>query len=116
MKSNVYVCVDSSGRNFTDALRFGDLVFVTSSDLNALESSPRNAQVTSEIVRKLATFTEDDYLLLVGSPVLIGVCFHVAAINLGDAGKIKLLQWDRQSTCYVPLSVSLGRLTRTAAA
>lgn len=62
---------------------------------------------TAEIARRLAagmeTFDEGDFLLAVGSPMMIAIAGHIALSNAG--GAIQMLNWDRRSGAYVSLKV-----------
>lgn len=49
---------------------------------------------------RLESMQEDDFLLLNGDPVMIGICLAVAAEQLG---RVKLLRWDRREKIYLPI-------------
>ncbi len=58
-----------------------------------------------EVKRKLAAFRpEQDYILLLGNPVLIGVVSAVASRASGT-GMIQFLQWSRRYSEYTPIVV-----------
>jgi hypothetical protein len=64
---------------------------------------------TEHLVRtlkqKLATFTDDDYLLCMGDPAVIAVASSIAAMKNG--GRMKLLIWNRQTNKYLAVEVDL---------
>jgi len=55
--------------------------------------------------RKLSRFNDDDFLVLAGDPVCIGIACGLAA--LANNGRFRVLKWDRQDNCYYPIEVSL---------
>lgn len=60
-------------------------------------------EICAHAERVLKDFTKDDYLLLVSNPVLIGVCFAIAA-DVTD-GHVKVLRHDRLRGTYIPLTI-----------
>lgn len=87
--------------NISPAERFGKLTFIL---------SPRaNAQRPEEVVAKmdliLAGFTDDDYLLPIGNPALIGWAMAIAAAHNG--GRVQLLVWSGKERAYTPVKSSL---------
>lgn len=77
--------------------------FGTVEELLAPGDSPFNLPPVMEKLRKgLAMFTDEDYLLLVGSPVLIGLAVAVAADN--NAGFVNMLQWSGAKKLYIPVT------------
>lgn len=54
----------------------------------------------------LAGFDDDDFLLLTGDPVAIGIATSIAAKMNG--GKYKVLVWDRFREMYHPAQINLN--------
>lgn len=48
----------------------------------------------------------DDLLLLVGNPTYIGIAMIIAA-DVTD-GRFNVLQWDRETHSYLPISIDMG--------
>ena len=93
----VYITQEMRGRDITDATAFGELEIL----LPAEEQTSYSTQPTvRRMARKLSKFTDDDYLLLAGDPAAIASRYN--------AGRFKLLKWDRQEAKYFPLSVDLN--------
>ena len=84
--------------------------------MSANHPSELNAAIARLIDDALADVapTEEDFLLLVGSTTLIGLV--TALYAQWTDGDFRLLQWDRPSRRYVPLSVRLDPLAQPAAA
>lgn len=98
----VYVLVEDRSRTFEDAVRFGEVEFVVHQDYNVWRPS-NNEAILREVKHKLTKFTKLDYLVMVGSPILIGYAFLRAAIATG--GIVKVLQWDRRANRYEPVTI-----------
>ena len=87
--------------NIMPAAEYGDLVEV----FNPTEHALLTSQVTSKLKTMLRNFSDGDYILPIGNPVLIGVATAVAARN--NMGRVKILHWDRELARYIALSYEL---------
>ena len=99
----VYVVQEVSGRNILSAEKFGklELLLPEGSQL-VLSAGPTVKRLT----HKLRNFNDEDYLLLMGDPSLIGVaCSTAAKIN---NNKYKVLKWDRERRKYYPLEININ--------
>ena len=78
--------------DITDAERFGEIVTLLphDADPNVPGDNPRR------LMEALQDFNDDDHLLAVGSPVLIGWAYTYAASYNG--GRVKTLVWERDPT------------------
>ena len=84
-------------QSITKAERWGNLEYVLSPSAH-----PFNPElVLGDIHEKLSGFSDEDYLLLIGNPGLIGMCFSIAA-HYND-GKVKLLQWSGRHGNYTEI-------------
>ncbi len=98
----VYITQEMRGRDLSDALEFGDLeVIIPAKDQISLSAMP----TVRRMQRKLAKFTDEDFLVLAGDPVCIGIACALAAS--ANRGKFKVLKWDRIDNKYYPIQVSL---------
>lgn len=102
--SKVFVLVEDETRTFEDAVRFGEIEFLVPKDFNIWRPA-QNATILREVAHKLRLFQEKDYLVLIGSPILIGYAFQQAA---KQTSVVKVLQWDRRGSNYVALSIDTG--------
>jgi len=103
----VYITQEVRGRDLSDALEFGDLdILIPAKDQVSLSAIP----TLRRMERKLVKFTSDDYLMLSGDPVCIGIACALAA--LANNGRFKLLKWDRLEERYYPIEVDLYHSTR----
>jgi len=83
--------------DFSPAGEFGELVFLLGSNASPFNLPP----VLTELQERLKEFGDDDYLLLVGSPVLLGLATAIAA-DYND-GRVNMLQWSGAKHSYIPV-------------
>ena len=103
----VYITQEVPGRDLSDALEFGDLdILLPAKEQISLSAMP----TVRRMQRKLVKFTSDDYLVLSGDPVCIGIACCLAA--LANNGRFKVLKWDRIEARYYPIEVDLFQETR----
>lgn len=61
--------------------------------------------VLGDLHEKLSNFNNNDYLLLIGNPALIGMATTIAAHY--NAGQVKFLQWSGRHSAYTEIAVRL---------
>lgn len=98
----VYVIQEQKGKNLIPATKYGELKFLLPQGTQITFSA---GQAVNKLKIELSDFNDNDYLLLIGDPVAIGITFAVAAE--WNQGKVKVLKWDRQESMYYPLSINL---------
>lgn len=74
-------------RDFSDAARFGEIVFVFAGTRPSAD--PRES--IEEVCANLSKFSPDDYLIMVGHPSLQAWTAAIAARNAG--GSLRILEW-----------------------
>ena len=97
--AKVYAIQEASGKNLLAATNYGELEFLLPPTTNLMFST--EAAVT-KLRAGLEDFGEDDYLILVGDPISIGIATHYAAKS---SGVVKFLKWDNREYKYFPVSV-----------
>ena len=98
----VYVIQEMPYRDILSAEKYGELKPVLEPGYQLILSP---APTIQKIKRVLKNFTDDDYLLLMGDPSIIGVACAVASdINMG---RFKVLKWDRKREKYYPLEIDI---------
>jgi hypothetical protein len=70
-----------------------------------IEHERSTSWVVSKMNLLLRNFCDQDYLLLVGHPSLIGLALALAAAN--NDGRVKQLIWDSRHRFYTPVEVLL---------
>ena len=98
----VYVIQEMPYKDIRSAEKYGELKPIVAPGLN-IYFSP--APIVSKMRDVLKNFNDDDYLLLIGDPSIIGVACSVASdINMG---RFKVLKWDRRREKYYPLEFDI---------
>lgn len=101
--SKVYVLQDTD-HNLSHATQYGEFVFVNKTDYPTW-----NHDVTDDFINNMSKVlsaynSEDDYLLMIGDPISIGLAF----VLLSQRHEVlRLLKWDRQSGKYLPIVIKL---------
>lgn len=90
------------GLDYSQAERFGEIIFLFDGNKQVVMSP-------QPTIRKLRTvlkdFNDNDYLLLVGDPALIGLtCSVVSTIS---NGRYNMLKYDRIEKDYFPIRVDI---------
>ena len=88
--------------NVRSAEKFCDLkIMLPDRKQMILASGP----LTFELQKHLKDFNDNDYLLLIGDPAIIGLCCAIASDF--NNGKFKVLKWDRNDKRYYDLEIDL---------
>lgn len=99
----VFITHEVRGRDLSNALVFGDLEILVPSDVQS--SHVNAAELANLIGDALEGFCEEDYLLLAGDPVCIGLaCAWASEYN---DGRFKVLKWDRLEERYLPIQLDM---------
>jgi hypothetical protein len=77
------------------ALTFGKIQYVLPPNLHPFNQE----DVVSGLHKYLSEFNDEDYLILVGNPILLGMATAVASNY--NSGKVKFLQWSPKWERYV---------------
>lgn len=79
------------------AEKWGELAYLLSPT-----ASPFNAEgILQDLRFKLKHFCDEDYLVLIGNPALIGAATSIAAYANG--GRVKCLQWSGRQKDYAEI-------------
>lgn len=84
------------------ATRYGELVYLVDGQVR-IWSQSSVLDAVADVKQRLQPITIDDYLLLVGDPVMIGVACGYAMDRL--RGRLRLLQWDRRRLDYEVIEI-----------
>lgn len=84
------------------AEQFGRFVYLLSP--SAAPWKPES--VLTDLHKRLKDYTDQDYLLLIGNPCLIGFAVAVAAKH--NNGRVNLLQWHGRDRAYLKVCAEIG--------
>jgi hypothetical protein len=103
--SKVFVTQENTRLNYTDAERFGEVVFMSYHEFSPNKNSKRNADIIEELRDHIeGNFDPDqDCLLLSGDPVIMSYSFHLA---MQKKGYVRLLKWDNQTRRYNEIHIA----------
>ena len=103
----VYVVQESNHLDYSDAERYGDVHFVTSTEYSNVDSAPRNEKVLKDL---RSVFwdkfnPEHDYILMTGNPITLGYAFHLALVSARRKScPLRILRWDGQNGRYFQIN------------
>ena len=84
------------------AMRFGNLSVLLPSNTQIAFSTVPTVRL---LKRKLRGFTDNDFLLLTGDPVAMGLASSIAAVY--NSGRYRVLKWDRREHMYIPVNIDI---------
>jgi hypothetical protein len=94
----VYVVQDPEGKEIADARSFGTIRVI----LTGREST---SQAITVLQSTLKDFQEQDFLLLVGRSINMGLAVHLALTQTG--GVLNLLVWHREHWAYTKETINI---------
>lgn len=97
----VYIVHESGSKNFLPAREFGELEVMITGRMNNLTME----EYQTELIKHLQDFTERDYLLPVGDPILM--CLAAAIVAEVTEGNFSILYWDRVKYTYKAMHIDL---------
>ena len=98
----VYITQESGGRSFLPARKFGKLVALLPNEAQVVLSA---APTIRKLRRGLKDFTQEDFLLLSGDPLIMGLAIWIALDN--SQGKCSFLKWDKIERDYYDVDVDI---------
>lgn len=102
----VWIAQEQRQFDYSPAEKFGEVKFMSMHEYSKLSSGGRNDQLLAELRKAAAEFNPDtDYLVLTGSPTLMGVVAHMV---LSQHPTIRTLVWNNQTREYRPLLIEIG--------
>ena len=96
----VFITQETHGRNFLPARHYGKLVAVLPDEAQVVISA---TPILRKIQRTLTDYTPEDYLLLSGDPIIMGLCMMVASEKTN--GQLRMLKWERREKDYYEVNV-----------
>lgn len=99
----VWVVYADKRKNMSAAEKFGELKDVFSSVPRTYNSD----KLIEHARRVLSNWQNGDYLLMVGDPVLCGICISVA-LEFDEYEEVNVLRWDRDNFEYTPLRLNFS--------
>ena len=98
--SRVFITQEMHGRNFLPARHYGKLVAVLPDNAQIVISA---TPILRKIQRALSDYNKEDFLLLSGDPIIMGLCMMVASEKTN--GFLKMLKWEKREKDYYEVNV-----------
>ena len=99
----VYVIQENSKFNIISARQYGELIPIFEEGKQIMLSP---APAIKKLKYILRDFNDDDFLLLIGDPSMIGLACAIAADK--NRGKFKVLKYDRRTYEYYPIDIDIN--------
>tara|TARA_Y100001938_G_C7848339_1_gene309545 strand:- start:114 stop:428 length:315 start_codon:yes stop_codon:yes gene_type:complete len=98
----VYVTQENPRADIVSATKWGELKPL-SSPTDQVHINPE--RMVKQVKKKLAGFNDDDFLLAMGDPAIIGISFAIAAHF--NEGRVAMLKWDKLERMYYEVLVNI---------
>lgn len=104
-KPRVYITQEVQTANYGPAEGFGEVTFITASELSHLRNSAHNRKLIALIREKLRDFHPNvDFIAPSGSPIITGLVF---AVLREKTERFQVLKWNARDQMYVPLFIDI---------
>lgn len=104
-KPKVYITQNTknSRNNYSPAHNFGEPIFITHLEYKNVTNAHENTIIVKDINKVVEEFNpEQDYLIMTGDPIIIGLTIHYI---LKEHGYLTVLKWDKQDAMYTPIKI-----------
>lgn len=101
-RASPIVWVIQEGNNdYAPAEQFGEVRFITTSDLRSTPNSRQNVEVRADVTKFISQYVAGlDYVVPVGNPMIIAMLI----LRLDRGIKHNFLKWDGRRATYIPFS------------
>lgn len=100
--SIIYVVQEMPNHDLAPAMKFGEMkILLPPYNQIAFSTAP----TIRTLRHKLRNYSDQDFLLLAGDPVAIGLACSVAAFF--NHGRYTALKWDRREHLYIPVKIDV---------
>ena len=102
MAGTVFITQENPKVDTLSARAWGHLDLLTSS-FDQVHLDP--GRIVSQMRRKLRHYNDEDWLLALGDPAIIGIAVAIASES--NSGRINLLKWDKREKTYYPVNIKI---------
>lgn len=101
----VFITQEVMTANYQDVERFGDPVFLSTSEVSNVPDSLHNRKLVAFIRSRFAAYNPSvDFIAPSGSPIVAGLVFAMAREK---GTTFNLLKWNNRDRQYTPIRVSI---------
>lgn len=105
-RPKVFVTQEVMTANYQDVERFGDPVFLSTSEVSNVPDSLHNRKLVAFIRSRFEEYRpEMDFIAPSGSPIVSGLVFALARER---ASTFNILKWNNRDKQYTPIRISVG--------
>jgi len=109
-RCKVYVTQEVTTANYGPAEKWGEVKFLSVSEVSNVPNSLHNARLVATIRERLRDFDpECDYIAPSGSPVITGIVF---AILRERTSKFSVLKWNSRDGEYTVIRIDVAGVER----
>lgn len=94
--------VDVPAMDLSPAAEHGELVVLLPHSQSLLSTVP----TVRALKEKLRSFSDEDFILPIGDPVLMSTVAVVASYQ--NSGRVKMLKWDKNISRYLPIQIDIS--------
>lgn len=114
--SKVLILQENPRINYNKASEFGDLRFVTNKEYTGNKSSITDPQIVDDLKKEVDNFDLDnDFILLSGNPILIGLAVCSLSSRLvrdGEVDGLHFLHYNKNNDTYREVVVPLETILK----
>lgn len=92
--SRVYIVTEDHTKDFTEAAKFGEILIILTQDEMKLDITTKLDRMSE----KLSRFQDDDFLVLCGDPLMMGIATYMAMFY--REGRVQFLIWNKAEKKY----------------
>lgn len=103
--AKVYVTQEVPSANYSEAEKYGDVVFLCTAELSNSPSSLHNTRMVNAIRERMKDYDpKEDYIAPSGSPILACIAASIASEK---SDVIRFLKWGNRDYKYTPIIINI---------
>lgn len=104
-RPKIFITQEVMTANYSDIERFGDPVFLSTSEVSNVPDSLHNRKLVAFIRSRFADYNpERDFIAPSGSPIVAGLVFAMAREK---GTTFNVLKWNNRDRQYTPIRISV---------
>ena len=104
-RPKIYITQEVMTANYSDVERFGEPVFLSTSEVSNVPDSLHNKKLVAFIRSRFAEYRpEVDFIATSGSPIVAGLVFAIAREK---GTTFNILKWNNRDRMYTPIRISI---------
>lgn len=105
-RPKVFITQEVMTANYQDVERFGDPVFLSTSEVSNVPDSLHNRKLVAFIRDRFSSYNPSvDFIAPSGSPIIAGLVFAIACEKTSS---LRILKWNNRDKQYTPIYINTG--------